>query len=160
MQSCDNCAPSDNLAEFGAVWYLANVGRVLGSGGSLEQAGGDGQWVFLDQLPEAGGEMSGSWIWSLALFPRRQVELLGGPAGRTGGGVSPHGGADKGQTHVHSNSCSDPHIFTWPKGTWQQCWRCLPPGTKEGSWSLFAQCRHHRGPARHHLQPACRESSL
>lgn len=62
MQFCDNCAPSDNLAEFGALRYLANIGRVLGSGGSLEQAGGDGQWVFLDQLPEAGGEMSGSWI--------------------------------------------------------------------------------------------------
>lgn len=62
MQFCGNCAPSDNLAEFGALRYLANIGRVLGSGGSLEQAGGDRQWVFLDQLPEAGGEMSGSWI--------------------------------------------------------------------------------------------------
>lgn len=70
--------------------YLANIGRVFGSSGSLEQAGGDGRWVFLDQLPEAGGEMSGSWIRSLAFFPQCQAELLGCPTGKKGGGVSYH----------------------------------------------------------------------
>lgn len=73
-----------------AVVYLANTGRVFGSSGSLEQAGGDGRWAFLDQLPEAGGEMSGCWIRSLALFPRCQVELLGRPTGKNGCGESYH----------------------------------------------------------------------
>lgn len=68
--------------------YLANIRGVFGSRGSLEQAGGHGRWVFLDQLPEAGGGMSGSWIRGLALFPRRQVELLRSPAGKKGGDVS------------------------------------------------------------------------
>lgn len=83
-------ASTDNLVEFEALCYLANIGRVFGSSGSLEQAGGDGRRVFLDQLPEAGGEMSGSWIRSLAFFPRRQVELLGSPTGKKGGDMSYH----------------------------------------------------------------------
>lgn len=51
--------------------------------------------------------------------------------------------------------------FTWLKETWQQCWRCSPLWTKEGSWSWLAQQhRHRRGTGRHHLQAAQRESSL
>lgn len=69
--------------------YLANTGGVFGSGGSLEQAGGDGRWGFLDDLPEAGGKISRSRITVLTLFPGCQVELLSGPVGRKrGGGVS------------------------------------------------------------------------
>lgn len=60
--------------------HLAKVGRVFGPGGSLEQAGGNGRRVPLDQLPEAGGEMGRSWIRSLALLSGRQVEFLGGSA--------------------------------------------------------------------------------
>lgn len=97
---------SDNLVESEAV-YLANIGRVFGSSGSLEQAGGDGRWAFLDQLPEAGGVMSGSRIGRLAFPPGRQVELLGSPAGRKGADVSHHGGSWFNQT---------------------QCYRCVLPG--------------------------------
>lgn len=62
--------------------YLANAGRVLGSSGSLQQAGGDGRWVFLDDFPEAGGELRGSWIRSMAPFPQCQAELLSCPTGK------------------------------------------------------------------------------
>lgn len=68
--------------------HLANIGRILGSSGSLQQAGGDGWWVFLDDFPEAGGELRGSWIRSLAFFPQCQAELLGRPTGRKSGSVS------------------------------------------------------------------------
>lgn len=64
--------------------YLANIGRVFGSSGSLEQAGGYRERVFLDQLPEAGGGMSRSRIRSLAFFPQCQIELLCGPTGKKG----------------------------------------------------------------------------
>lgn len=77
-----------NLQESDAQ-YLANIWRVFGSSGSLQQAGGDGWWAFLDQLPEAGGEMSRSRIGSLAFFPQCQVELLCSPAGKKGGQVKP-----------------------------------------------------------------------
>lgn len=75
-----------NVSEFEV--NLANIGRVFASSGSLEQAGGDRWWVFLDDLPEAGGVIGGSWIRSLALFPQCQVELLSCPAEKEGGGVS------------------------------------------------------------------------
>ena len=87
--------------------YLANIGRVLGSSGSLEQAGGDGRWAFLDQLSEAGGVMSGSRIGRLAFPPGRQVELLSSPAGREAADVSHHGGSCSSQT---------------------RCYRCALPG--------------------------------
>lgn len=79
-------ASSDDLVEFRGPLqqqqqHLAKVGRVFGPGGSLEQAGGDGRRVLLDQLPEAGGGMGGSRIRSLALLSGRQVELLGSSAG-------------------------------------------------------------------------------
>lgn len=61
--------------------YLANVWRVFGSSGSLQQAGGGGWGALLDQLPETGGEMSGSRVGGLAFFPQRQVELLRSPTG-------------------------------------------------------------------------------
>lgn len=78
-------ASSDDLVEFRGPLqqqqHLAKVGRVFGPGGSLEQAGGDGRRVLLDQLPEAGGGMGGSRIRSLALLSGRQVELLCSSAG-------------------------------------------------------------------------------
>lgn len=155
-------ASSDDLVEFRGPLqqqqqqHLAKVGRVFGPGGSLEQAGGDGRRVLLDQLPEAGGGMGGSRIRSLALLSGRQVELLGSSAGGR-------------KTECvrslfffpHTPMVFDRWLFTWPGGTWQPCWRCSPPGTKEGSWSWLAQQRRRRrGTGRHHLQAAQRESSL
>lgn len=69
-----------------AQTHLANIGGVFGPSSSLEQAGGDGWWVFLDDLSEAGGGMGGSWIGRLVLFPQCQVELLSRPAG-VGGSI-------------------------------------------------------------------------
>lgn len=67
--------------------HLANIWRVFDPSGSLQKAGGDGWWAFLDQLPETGGAMSGSQIGSLALFPQCQVELLSSPAGKKSGDI-------------------------------------------------------------------------
>lgn len=153
-------ASSDDLVEFRGPLqqqHLAKVGRVFGPGGSLEQAGGDGRRVLLDQLPEAGGEMGGSWIRSLALLSGRQVELLGSSAGGRQTKMR-----EKSFFHIRRNPLVfDPSMFTWLGGTWQPCWRCSPPWTKEGSWSWLAQQhRRLRGTGRHHLQAAQRESSL
>ena len=54
----------------------------------------------------------------------------------------------------------DKSRFTWPKRTWQQCWRCSPLWRCEAFWSLSVWSQHHRGLMRHHLQPARRERSL
>lgn len=70
------------------VGHLADIWRVFGPRGSLQKAGGDGWWAFLDQLPETGGAMSGSQVGSLAPFPQRQVELLSGPTGQKGGDIT------------------------------------------------------------------------
>lgn len=84
------------------------------------QAGGDRRRVFLDDLPEAGGEMRGSWIGSLAPFPQCQVEFLGCPTGtEEGGGMSYNRNLRCSQ---YTSFLSIPLAvrmvtFTWPKRT-------------------------------------------
>lgn len=147
--------------------YLANTGRVFGPRGSLEQAGGDGRWAFLDHLPEAGGVMSGRWIRSLAFFPRRQVELLGCPAGEEGRRRVTHGATGTGMLHTRltftRNRCcfnTDTDAFTWLKGTWRRCWRWSPLWICEGSLSWSVRSRRRRSSVLHHLRPARGGSSL
>lgn len=82
------CIYSNSTGIWSSAVYLANIGWVFGSGGSLEQAGGDRRRIFLDDLPEAGGEMRRGWISRLAFFPRCQVELLSSPAGKREGSMT------------------------------------------------------------------------
>lgn len=94
--------------------HLANIWRVSGPSGSLQKAGGDGWWAFLDQLPETGGAMSGSQIGSLAFFPQCQVELLSSPTGKKGGDIKPPKPVSLSREQLLD-------LFTWLGGTSQRC---------------------------------------